>query len=44
MSLQLKDKAIPFFPLDDTICEYNDMIYFVIRKDYLNQAREKLQL
>ena len=32
------------FPLDDTICEYNDMIYFVIRKDYLNQAREKLQL
>ena len=40
----LERKGQSLLPEADTCCEYHDMLYLAVRRDYLVQARERLQL
>lgn len=42
--IALERKGYSLFPEKDMVCEYNDMLYLAVRKDYALQAREILQL
>ena len=42
--IALERKGHSLFPEKDMVCEYNDMLYLAVRKDYALQAREILQL
>ena len=40
----LERKGHPIFPEKEMVCEYHDMLYLAIHKDYTLQARKLLQL
>ena len=42
--IALERKGHSLFPKEDMICEYNDMLYLAIHRDYVLKAREILQL